>query len=351
MSNSPSSQNQLHGLLWGTFIGDALTLGSHWIYNQSKINRVFGRITDYVDVPADSYHKGKQKGDFTHYGDQTIVLLDSQEPGAFDLPAFADAWKAMWPGYSGYVDGATKGSLENFAHGLSPQESGSESNDLAGASRLGIVVNVLADQPLEDVVLAARTQTAMTHGDAQVVDSAEYFTRVLRRVLDGEAIAAALKAESTRIYADTPAGDWFAKAKSLVDEGVETAAALAKLGLTCHVDEAFAATVFVLLKHGHSFEEALIENTMAGGDSAARGMLVGAVLGAAHGKQAIPANWIEGMSAREKISTWPGDAPTRTKPETERVTFTNRDGQSLDARLELPAGEPVAFAVFAHCFT
>ncbi|MEM9478334.1 MAG: alpha/beta fold hydrolase [Verrucomicrobiota bacterium] len=348
--NNPSA-NQLDGLLWGTFIGDAFTLGAHWIYNPSKIERMFGRLSGYVDVPADSYHKGKQKGDFTHYGDQTLVLLESQKAGAFDLPAFADAWKGMWPGYSGYVDGATKGTLENFAQGLPPTESGSDSNDLAGASRLGVVVRLLAGQPVDDIVLAARTQTAMTHADAQVVDSAEFFSRVLCRVLDGETTAAALDAESTRSYADTPVADWFAKAKALVEDGTDTGPALQKLGLTCHVDEAFAAAVFVLLKHGHSFEEALIENTMAGGDSAARGMLIGAVLGAEHGKQAIPVSWIEGLNAREKINAGLGETPKRTKQETERVTFTNRDGEALDARLELPVGDPVAFAIFAHCFT
>lgn len=36
----------------------------------------------------------------------------------------------------------------------------------------------------------------------------------------------------------------------------------------------------------------------------------------------------------------------------ERVTFTGADGTSrLAARLDLPAGEPVACALFAHCFT
>ena len=35
----------------------------------------------------------------------------------------------------------------------------------------------------------------------------------------------------------------------------------------------------------------------------------------------------------------------------ERVTFTGSDGAELAARLDLPAGPPKAFALFAHCFT
>jgi len=35
----------------------------------------------------------------------------------------------------------------------------------------------------------------------------------------------------------------------------------------------------------------------------------------------------------------------------ERITFTGSQGDDLAARLDLPAGPPIAFAVFAHCFT
>jgi len=34
-----------------------------------------------------------------------------------------------------------------------------------------------------------------------------------------------------------------------------------------------------------------------------------------------------------------------------KVTFKNSHGHDLSARLELPEGRPVAYAIFAHCFT
>lgn len=37
--------------------------------------------------------------------------------------------------------------------------------------------------------------------------------------------------------------------------------------------------------------------------------------------------------------------------ETKRFEFTGSDGQALSARIHLPAVEPIAWAVFAHCFT
>lgn len=36
---------------------------------------------------------------------------------------------------------------------------------------------------------------------------------------------------------------------------------------------------------------------------------------------------------------------------TERIEFPAARGAVLAARLDLPAGEPFAYALFAHCFT
>ena len=38
---------------------------------------------------------------------------------------------------------------------------------------------------------------------------------------------------------------------------------------------------------------------------------------------------------------------TRSK----KVTFTGAQGDELTARLDLPDGEPVAYALWAHCFS
>ena len=41
-----------------------------------------------------------------------------------------------------------------------------------------------------------------------------------------------------------------------------------------------------------------------------------------------------------------------SRPQSQRLTFTNAEGHDLAARLDLPAtGEPLAYALFAHCFT
>ena len=54
-------------ILFASFVGDAFSLGPHWIYSQREIAEKAGTISGYID-PLSSYHPGKKAGDFTHYG-------------------------------------------------------------------------------------------------------------------------------------------------------------------------------------------------------------------------------------------------------------------------------------------
>ena len=164
-------------MVLASFAGDSLALGAHWIYDTERIAREFGRVESLLAPKPDSYHPTKRKGQFTHYGDQAFVLLQSLAARkTFDLADFAERWRKLFAAYTGYYDKATKGTLQNFAVGLGPEASASFSNDLAGAARIAPLVYLLRDDP-ETLAAAARTQTAMTHGDPLTIDAAEFFAR------------------------------------------------------------------------------------------------------------------------------------------------------------------------------
>ena len=106
------------------------------------IDKKFGKIDGYHD-PLTSYHKGKKAGDFTHYGDQTLVLLEAVcLAGGFDGQHFAERWESFFKDYSGYFDKATKATIEKMATSRQMTASGSGSDDLAGASRLAALLQV-----------------------------------------------------------------------------------------------------------------------------------------------------------------------------------------------------------------
>ncbi len=285
-------------MVLASFAADALALGVHWVYNTRVIDKKFGRVETFHD-PLTSYHKGKGKGDFTHYGDQALVLLDSAtEDGGFDPAGFARRWRAFLDGYEGYFDKATKSTMENLDAGKGPENSGSSSDDLGGACRIAPLVYALGED-IDALAAAARAQTAMSHNNPLVVEGAEFFARVAVKALNGQSPAEAMGAAAEEMKGSETL-------KEGLDMGLESAAGetrqvIADFGQACAVSMGFPGVVHLIAKYEGDLETALIENVMAGGDSSARGMLAGMVLGAWHGEAAIPRRWLDDLNARDRI--------------------------------------------------
>ncbi len=289
-------------MVLASFIGDALALGPHWIYDPNEIVKRFGRIDGYTDPPPGGYHSGKKAGDFTHYGDQTLVLLRSvSERKRFDLKDFSQKWREMFKNYKGYIDQATAMTIQNFERGMPPEQSGSISNDLAGASRISPVLYIYKDN-IEALLSASRAQTAMTHGASITIESAVFFSRLGFQVLHGIEPVNGIKAliQDTALSSELR----FLAEKGLNSIEQETLSTILGFGQSCHADEAFPCVVHLIAKYSQDLREALIQSTMAGGDSAGRNMLVGMILGAYLGIKAIPDNWIRELSAIDEINRY-----------------------------------------------
>ena len=292
----------MKNILITSLVADALSLGSHWIYSQREIADKFGDITGYSD-PATSYHPGKQAGDFTHYGDQTMLLLRSLAlHGRFDPASFANEWRAFWenPETQSYRDGATKATLANLRNGLSPSQAASPSNDIAGAARIAPLF-LLKWKSDDDLIAAARAQTSFTHGDPAVVEAAEFFARVTLAVQQGIAIPDALRAVVPHTAWNAIPGDWFEAALASSASSASDSAATKAHGLTCHVPDAFPAICHLLMRHPNDGVAALTANVAAGGDSAARGMIMGMIHGAKPDAQPLPEHWLTDLRAYSEI--------------------------------------------------
>jgi ADP-ribosylglycohydrolase len=111
-----------------SFVGDSLALGAHWIYDTEKIREEFGRVDRLLKPLPGSYHSTKDRGEFTHYGDQAMVLLESVAArGTFDVEDFSILWRALFSNFKRYIDQATKATLQNCAGGKKALEAGSSS--------------------------------------------------------------------------------------------------------------------------------------------------------------------------------------------------------------------------------
>lgn len=287
----------LKAAVWGAFVADALSLGVHWVYNTGVIDKKFGRVERYYD-PLASFHKGKKAGDFTHYGDQMLLLLTTVKEGGFDPERFAGAWRAFFADYTGYFDKATTATLEKMSSGSPLTQSGSASDDLAGAARLAALLPVFPDD-LAGLVQAARQQTALTHDNDQVIACADFFARTVWDVLGGSAPVAAVEAVLGSHVTDNGVADLIRA--GLASRDRDTREAIAEFGQMCSVEGGLPGAIHLIARYAGDFRSAMIENVMAGGDSSARGTLAGMVLAAAHGMAAIPTEWISALRAAERI--------------------------------------------------
>jgi ADP-ribosylglycohydrolase len=288
-------------MVLASFAADALALGVHWIYNTSQIISEYGRVEAFVKPRENSYHPTKDKGEFTHYGDQELALLESvAAKNGFNLNDFSKHWQSLFQDYQGYFDGATKGALRNFSKGKGPQDSGSPSNDLAGASRIAPLVFCYRED-LDTLVEAARAQTRMTHGDPLTVDSAEYFARVSWKTLRGISPSAAIIETTKERFGNSPISDWVDQ--GLKSKRMESVAVIGDFGQSCHTPDAFPGVIHLISKYESDLKEALVQAVMAGGDNAARGMVVATVLGAHLGEGCLPDQWLTELKEGEKIRT------------------------------------------------
>jgi len=286
------------GMILGSFVGDAMALGTHWVYNTNVIDKKFGRVEQYLD-PLASYHKGKSKGDFTHYGDQALLLLESVcGSSGFDRMAFARAWQSFIDGYEGYRDKATQTTIENMSSAGDLLESGSSSDDLGGAARIAAILYAHS-QDLDTAIVAAKYQTALSHNNPEVLAVTDFFVRLVMRVMAGEKPAAIISDLIENQFKNTNLAE--SVEMGLASQGKDTRTVIAEFGQMCSVEAATPGCIHLIVSYENNFKEALVENVMAGGDSAARGMFVGMVLGAYLGIDAIPGEWLANLNARKRI--------------------------------------------------
>jgi ADP-ribosylglycohydrolase len=286
-------------MVLASLAADSLALGVHWIYNTNVIDKKFGRVETYLKPERPTYHPTKARGGFTHYGDQTMILLESVSKRAgFDLDDFSKRWQKFFENYDGYFDTATKGTLENIKSGKLPAEAGSDSDDLAGAARIAPLLNVYREYP-EKLIASAEAQTAFTHNNSQVIKSAEFFSIVTYQILQGAAPLAAIEHARKEKFNSDPFSEWIEMGLQSVDQ--DTRQTILDFGQMCETAAAFPGVIHLIAKYENDLKQALVENVMAGGDSAGRGLIVGMLLGAYLGKEAIPQEWLTDMKAYPQI--------------------------------------------------
>lgn len=277
--------DKINGMLLGSFLGDAFALGAHWIYDTDIIENTFGEITK-VNAPLEnSFHKGKVKGDFTHYGDQTFNMLSLiSETKELNREIFTKNFENFMKDYSGYKDHASKETISHLENG---EQKGSNSDELGGIVRMSPIIFFKRDdkQLAKELIV---TQTKVTHNDEQLIEISKFLTDVTFGIISGLKPSESIETNKTNYSKSI--NDMINDAKNEISN--DTIEVIKRFGQSCSSKNAFPSVIYLILKYEDSIKDALVANVKSGGDSAARGMVLGMILGAYVGESQLPKDWL-----------------------------------------------------------
>lgn len=289
----------------GGFVADAASMGLHWIYDGAQLAALVAAqptAPEFHEPPACPFY-AYASGAQSPYGDEVLPLLRCvAERGAFDAEAFGDASYLAAKAYTGRLNHVFKELVAKGDAGLRVPALASESADLHGAIKAPVLVARYRDAPLPELLATVRAATRVHQIGREAEDAAVAVALLLRRVLDGADVDAAVRA----LAADEDAhlGDPTRAAVRQVVEAVDArrfpdaAAAVGAFGKACGLPGSLQGALYALLATGGGFQEAVRANMLAGGDNCSRAIVVGAVAAAAAASQgqaeadaAIPEDW------------------------------------------------------------
>ena len=301
---------RIRGALKGQFVGDALCLGTHWIYNLRERARLFPNGIKGFEAPAsDHYHRGRAPGEGTHYADAAVALLASVvERRSFEAADYGRRLVAVYGAadYRGFLDKPTRILLERErewrrAHPATTYafQSGADDEQTVTLSRLApVVVAHGRDADLDGRVEAA---VRVCQDNDRAVAHALVYAHMLRDLIDGAPLVTAIEAAvagAPEAYA-REIGERLEDARAMLE--LPAIHATGEVGRSCYLPNTFPSILHVLLRHGDDLPAALLETVRAGGDNASRAAVVGAVLGAALGEAAVPEGWWQRLQARPAL--------------------------------------------------
>lgn len=306
-------QDRMRGAIWGQLVGDAAALGAHWIYDIEELQARYPEIRGFEMPHEDHYHAGKQPGNFTHYGDAALEMLrsvaDRQGFSAIDFGTrFIEKFSS--PNYRGYLDKATRGTIENyrFFQDGHPDEQfdyqeGADDDQPGTATRLApVLVAHWNDPKLLEIVESA---TRVTQNNGQAIVYMHSHAKIVHSLFLGKDLKLSFEEAASYGPHDTPIDS---HVKRKIGEALKlihlpVGDATLKLGQSCSLEKSFPSAVHAALKHKDSFVKAILETIKAGGDSAGRAGLVGTWLGAFLGHEGIPQEWKRQVKHYDEIES------------------------------------------------
>ena len=346
-----TKKERIKGIFYASIVGDALCLGSHYEYDAKKIYEAYGNknIQNFMS-PGEmmggqthgigwgqrNYHPGKSAGGTTDYGDYNILVLEHLASLATNndvftvenlIPHWMNRFENSW---DSWVCTMTKETYTQLKQNIPLKKAGGYSNAMAIRHIAGY-----ACYDDEQSIATFSRDVMFTHKNEEALVGGEFFARVAYRVLNGanpkdaieevavfmggfiqEKVAIAIEKvkeandEKSNLYNEKFCDDLaLTSMAKLWDVGRSEPIRVGKASPT---EGTLPGAVYFILKYYQqedALNQALVANTMVGGDNASRAIAIGMVLGAYKGINAIKTKWLNSLEqynyCEELLNTLP----------------------------------------------
>lgn len=291
----------------GALIGDAATLGLHWIYDPVRISKIEGQkgivflkpdASHYKEVKGYFAHNGKESGESSGYGELCLLLLKHLvKHGSFERTMYQTEYLSFFgPGglYRGYVDSPTRATLQTLLPldpDAFPVASGADDDQFLSLAALPAIVASNMDS-LEILLNRVDELVRVTNNNDIAVAAAKCSAAALFEILCGKQVEEALS--SSIQFAGNKLGPLLEEALEIQTlDGIKVAE---RFGFACHVTEGLPV-IFHIAKCAPDYRIAIETNIRTGGDSCGRAIMIGALTASHMVKQnetsfPIPLEWL-----------------------------------------------------------
>lgn len=282
-------------VLLGTAVGDALGLPAEGVSRQ-RIHRLWRGVWRHRFLAG----RGMISDDTEH----TLMVTQALLAHPDDAAAFHRAlgWKLRWWSASlpAGVGLATAKACLRLWIGFPPDRCAVASAGSGPAMRCAIIGAFFAHAPerRRAFVLAS---TRLTHRSWQAETAALAVAEVVALAVTAGTMPAAANVFSILrgLIAEREWQDRLGQMESSLARGDSVGAFAESLGLGKGVSgyalHVVPVALYAWLRHGGEYRTAMVAALDCGGDTDTVGAILGALCGAAHGAEAIPAEWIDGI--------------------------------------------------------
>jgi ADP-ribosyl-[dinitrogen reductase] hydrolase len=297
-------QQQIIGSLLGTALGDAIGLPYEGL-SRRRGARMLGK----PDRHRLLFGRGMISDDTEHACMTAQALLASG--GEVDLFRTQLArrlryWLLAMPAGVGF---ATARSVLRLWIGFDPRGSGVFSAGNGAAMRAPIIGAAFDD--LDKVCELVRASTRITHGDKKAEFGALAAALATHMACRQEFVAAADFLANIKMLLDDDGEEFLALIGSVVNsvnQKQNTQAFAASIGLENGVSgytyHTIPVAIHAWLTNQHDFRAAIISIVECGGDTDSTAAIVGGIIGAAVGKEGLPADWLRGLFDWPRSISW-----------------------------------------------